>query len=491
MGAVEKKIKTEESVCEKELKFSEGSFKPEKFGSSIKTEKEIKKNHVIDKHSQKTLENKKHSKDHKTSKPEQPKENNDKHKEKIKKISKNEELNKSVEHKHEVKPTKTSSNKYVIKQEFEDITDESEVEFNSPTYSQPIKNEFIKKEDTTISEAMVTVDTDDDEPVMRIANKNKKKNTLYVSTTTTTSEDEEPKSQKKKSMKNTSKNFIDSSSDTEEELRKDIDEKPKKSVLPDCESNQKKVTKTDQSVEKHNKNVLHHDKKINKIKDVKKERTESSKKSESYRKSSKDTDADCNDEPRKSHKSQYKESSREEKKPSSKKKPPKGVIFISEDSDSNEESKKFSIFDIVEPEPMWVSMYDKVKSRSCKQVKKPADISDESKDGKSNKKEKHSKKKSSTSWDTDSDSMCKTTKKKPLTSSSDQRDSDILTDSDEDSYDSRMKNYQSVKRKVKPQMKAKPSLKENRRPPNLKEKKNKSKHSYSRKNFLHKFKTED
>ncbi|XP_050503050.1 protein split ends isoform X1 [Diabrotica virgifera virgifera] len=80
----------------------------------------------------------------------------------------------------------------------------------------------------------------------------------------------------------------------------------------------------------------------------------------------------------------------------------------SSDSDSDE-PKKHSIFDIVDDEPAYISMYDKVKARSCKNMAK---LEEEKRQEKLKAKftqlkqsrAKREEKKRSTSWDEDSDS---------------------------------------------------------------------------------------
>ncbi|CAG9824722.1 unnamed protein product, partial [Phaedon cochleariae] len=79
----------------------------------------------------------------------------------------------------------------------------------------------------------------------------------------------------------------------------------------------------------------------------------------------------------------------------------------SSDTDSDE-PKKHSIFDIVDDEPAYISMYDKVKARSCKNMAK---LEEEKRQGKLKAKftqlkqsrAKREEKKRSTSWDEDSD----------------------------------------------------------------------------------------
>ncbi|CAH1236913.1 unnamed protein product [Diabrotica balteata] len=83
-------------------------------------------------------------------------------------------------------------------------------------------------------------------------------------------------------------------------------------------------------------------------------------------------------------------------------------LINSSDSDSDE-PKKHSIFDIVDDEPAYISMYDKVKARSCKNMAK---LEEEKRQEKLKAKftqlkqsrAKREEKKRSTSWDEDSDS---------------------------------------------------------------------------------------
>lgn len=99
----------------------------------------------------------------------------------------------------------------------------------------------------------------------------------------------------------------------------------------------------------------------------------------------------------------------EEKRPKEKKMESRKENGHYSASDSDSEPKKHSIFDIVLDEPAYISMYDKVKARSCKNMQKQEE---EKRQGKLKEKftqlkqsrAKREEKKRSTSWDEDSDS---------------------------------------------------------------------------------------
>ncbi|XP_049817476.1 protein split ends isoform X3 [Aethina tumida] len=85
-------------------------------------------------------------------------------------------------------------------------------------------------------------------------------------------------------------------------------------------------------------------------------------------------------------------------------------ITNSSDTDTDDdEPKKHSIFDIVDDEPAYISMYDKVKARSCKNMQKQEEEKRQEKikakfSQLKQSRAKREEKKRSTSWDEDSDS---------------------------------------------------------------------------------------
>ncbi|KRT84470.1 RNA binding protein, partial [Oryctes borbonicus] len=121
-------------------------------------------------------------------------------------------------------------------------------------------------------------------------------------------------------------------------------------------------------------------------------------------------------------------------------------ITNSSDNSDSDEPKKHSIFDIVDDEPAYISMYDKVKARSCKNMQKQEEEKRQEKikakfSQLKQSRAKREEKKRSTSWDEDSDSEkeCKTKKgNKMLIRSSDEEDNtrkiqrrkEIYSDSD-------------------------------------------------------------
>ncbi|XP_063915832.1 protein split ends-like isoform X3 [Zophobas morio] len=81
----------------------------------------------------------------------------------------------------------------------------------------------------------------------------------------------------------------------------------------------------------------------------------------------------------------------------------------SSDNSDSDEPKKHSIFDIVDDEPAYISMYDKVKARSCKNMQKQEEEKRQEKikakfSQLKQSRAKREEKKRSTSWDEDSDS---------------------------------------------------------------------------------------
>lgn len=81
----------------------------------------------------------------------------------------------------------------------------------------------------------------------------------------------------------------------------------------------------------------------------------------------------------------------------------------SSDNTDSDEPKKHSIFDIVDDEPAYISMYDKVKARSCKNMQKQEEEKRQEKikakfSQLKQSRAKREEKKRSTSWDEDSDS---------------------------------------------------------------------------------------
>ncbi|KAJ8966654.1 hypothetical protein NQ314_003381 [Rhamnusium bicolor] len=84
-------------------------------------------------------------------------------------------------------------------------------------------------------------------------------------------------------------------------------------------------------------------------------------------------------------------------------------ITNSSDSENSDEPKKHSIFDIVDDEPAYISMYDKVKARSCKNMAKQEEEKRQEKikakfSQLKQSRAKREEKKRSTSWDEDSES---------------------------------------------------------------------------------------
>ncbi|XP_060522030.1 protein split ends isoform X2 [Cylas formicarius] len=100
------------------------------------------------------------------------------------------------------------------------------------------------------------------------------------------------------------------------------------------------------------------------------------------------------------------------------------------DSDSDEPKKQHSIFDIVDDEPAYISMYDKVKARSCKNMQKQEEEKRQEKIKAKFSQLKLSRarreeKKRSTSWDEDSESGKESSEVKP------RRSRKVLDSSDE------------------------------------------------------------
>ncbi|GJQ73489.1 hypothetical protein Trydic_g13846 [Trypoxylus dichotomus] len=122
------------------------------------------------------------------------------------------------------------------------------------------------------------------------------------------------------------------------------------------------------------------------------------------------------------------------------------IMTNSSDNTDSDEPKKHSIFDIVDDEPAYISMYDKVKARSCKNMQKQEEEKRQEKikakfSQLKQSRAKREEKKRSTSWDEDSDSEkeCKIKKgNKMLIQSSDEEDNirriqrrkEIYSDSD-------------------------------------------------------------
>ncbi|XP_065162429.1 protein split ends isoform X3 [Atheta coriaria] len=83
-------------------------------------------------------------------------------------------------------------------------------------------------------------------------------------------------------------------------------------------------------------------------------------------------------------------------------------VTLSSDNSDSDEPKKHSIFDIVDDEPAYISMYDKVKARSCKNMQKQEEEKRQKIKAKFSQlkqsRAKREEKKRSTSWDEDSDS---------------------------------------------------------------------------------------
>lgn len=146
-----------------------------------------------------------------------------------------------------------------------------------------------------------------------------------------------------------------------------------------------------------------------------------------------------------SERSKREEQSKLEEKKSQKKDRIRKITNSSDNTDSDE-PKKHSIFDIVDDEPAYISMYDKVKARSCKNMQKQEEEKRQEKikakfSQLKQSRAKREEKKRSTSWDEDSDSEkeCKTRKgSKLLIRSSDEEDNtskiqrrkEIYSDSD-------------------------------------------------------------
>lgn len=109
-------------------------------------------------------------------------------------------------------------------------------------------------------------------------------------------------------------------------------------------------------------------------------------------------------------KSKSREESRVDDKKCQKKDRTRKLTQNSSDNNSDsDEPKKHSIFDIVDDEPAYISMYDKVKARSCKNMQKQEEEKRQEKikakfSQLKQSRAKREEKKRSTSWDEDSDS---------------------------------------------------------------------------------------
>ncbi|XP_044272580.1 protein split ends isoform X2 [Tribolium madens] len=108
-------------------------------------------------------------------------------------------------------------------------------------------------------------------------------------------------------------------------------------------------------------------------------------------------------------KSKSREDSRNEDKKCPKKDRTRKLTQNSSDNSDSDEPKKHSIFDIVDDEPAYISMYDKVKARSCKNMQKQEEEKRQEKikakfSQLKQSRAKREEKKRSTSWDEDSDS---------------------------------------------------------------------------------------
>ncbi|XP_008196762.1 protein split ends isoform X1 [Tribolium castaneum] len=108
-------------------------------------------------------------------------------------------------------------------------------------------------------------------------------------------------------------------------------------------------------------------------------------------------------------KSKSREDSRSEDKKCQKKDRTRKLTQNSSDNSDSDEPKKHSIFDIVDDEPAYISMYDKVKARSCKNMQKQEEEKRQEKikakfSQLKQSRAKREEKKRSTSWDEDSDS---------------------------------------------------------------------------------------
>ncbi|XP_044758734.1 protein split ends-like isoform X3 [Coccinella septempunctata] len=144
----------------------------------------------------------------------------------------------------------------------------------------------------------------------------------------------------------------------------------------------------------------------------------------------------------------------EDKNKSQKKDRIRKPTLNSSDNTDSDEPRKHSIFDIVDDEPAYISMYDKVKARSCKNMQKQEEEKRQEKikakfSQLKQSRAKREEKKRSTSWDEDSDSDrerndksdSKSRRHKMLIVSSDEDFSDfgkshkkrgVFTDSDSD-----------------------------------------------------------
>ncbi|KAF5270738.1 hypothetical protein FQA39_LY01476 [Lamprigera yunnana] len=116
------------------------------------------------------------------------------------------------------------------------------------------------------------------------------------------------------------------------------------------------------------------------------------------------------------------------------------------DSDEPKKQQPHSIFDIVDDEPAYISMYDKVKARSCKNMQKQEEEKRQEKlKAKFNQlkqsRAKREEKKRSTSWDEDSDSDHDRRERSIKSESSKGRKSSkvLITSSDDDTISSRSK----------------------------------------------------
>lgn len=120
--------------------------------------------------------------------------------------------------------------------------------------------------------------------------------------------------------------------------------------------------------------------------------------------------------------------SREEKSDSGKRKNRKQLQ--STDSSDSDEPKKHSIFDIIDDEPTYISMYDKVKARSCKNMQKQEEEKRQEKikakfsQLKQSRAKREEKKRSS--WDEDSDSDHERRKPQKLSMDSSSDDDQIV-----------------------------------------------------------------
>ncbi|KAB0802253.1 hypothetical protein PPYR_04439 [Photinus pyralis] len=136
--------------------------------------------------------------------------------------------------------------------------------------------------------------------------------------------------------------------------------------------------------------------------------------------------------------------SKSEEKKNSKKERIRKVTSSDAATDSDEPKKQpHSIFDIVDDEPAYISMYDKVKARSCKNMQKQEEEKRQEKlKAKFNQlkqsRAKREEKKRSTSWDEDSDSEHE---RREHTKSEKSRKSSkaLITSSDDDTVSSRSK----------------------------------------------------